>query len=82
VTLESGGGREPRAALDSSRQRVEEGLGALRAALQQSPVGRLSRQTWTLPLIAAAVGFSLAVLLRRGARRARARDDFDDYDSE
>lgn len=58
-------------ALDASRRRVEDGLGALRQALHDSAGGRLGRKPWTLPLVAAAAGLSLALLLRRhGAGRA------------
>jgi hypothetical protein len=64
------------AALEASRQRVEEGLGALRQAIDESPVGRFAG-TWTLPLLAAAVGLSLALLLRRRARDNRELEEDD-----
>jgi hypothetical protein len=47
---------------------VEDRLGALRQALHDSAGGRLTRRTWTLPLVAAAAGLSLALLLRRVRR--------------
>jgi hypothetical protein len=69
MTVEPRNDAAPQAALEASRQRVEEGLGALRQALHESPAGRLGSKTWTLPLVAAAAGLSLALLLRRRVRR-------------
>jgi hypothetical protein len=66
------------AALDASRQRVEDRFGALRQALDDRTGGWFGR-TWTLPLLAAAVGFSLAVMLRRRGREARALDEDAEY---
>jgi hypothetical protein len=73
MSLERSGLDSAQAALDASRRKVEDSLGALRQAFDSSTGGRAGR-TWTLPLMAAAVGFSLAMLLRRRARRARATD--------
>ena len=70
MTLEPGNETTAQAALDASRRVVEDRLGALRQALQDSPARRLTRRTWTLPLVAAAAGFSLALLLRQRVRRA------------
>jgi hypothetical protein len=78
MTLEPRTQNTAQAALEASRQRVEERLGALREALDSSTAGRFGR-TWTLPILAAAVGFSLALLLRRRVRDARALDEDDDY---
>jgi hypothetical protein len=78
MSLEPGRQSSALAALDASRQRVEDRLGALRQALDSSPVGRFGG-SWTLPILAAAVGFSLAMLLRRRAREARALDEETDY---
>jgi hypothetical protein len=64
------------AALEASRLRVEEGLGALRQAIEGSPAGRFAG-TWTLPLLAAAVGLSLALLLRRRIRDNRELEEDD-----
>jgi hypothetical protein len=77
MTLETKQPGAAQTALEVSRQRVEEGLGALRSALDQRTGGWFGR-TWTLPLIAAAVGFSLAMLLRGRARRARELDALDE----
>ena len=81
MTLDTRDQNTAQAALEASRQRVEDGLGALRQAIESSPVGRFG-STWTLPLLAAAVGFSLALLLRRRIRDGRADDDevYDAYD--
>ena len=68
MTLEPRNETAPQAALDASRRQVEDRLGALRQALHDSTGGRLGRRTWTLPLVAAAAGFSLALLLRRRRR--------------
>jgi hypothetical protein len=68
MTLEPRNETAPQAALDASRRLVEDRLGALRQALHDSTGGRLAKRTWTLPLIAAAAGFSLALLLRRRVR--------------
>jgi hypothetical protein len=78
MTLEPDHQSSVQGALVASRQQVEDRLEALRQALHESTGGRLARGAWTLPLLAAAVGFSVAMLLRRGARRARASDR-DDY---
>jgi hypothetical protein len=79
MTLEPRQENAEQAALEASRQRVEDRLGELRQALDSSPVGRLGG-TWTLPLLAAAVGFSLALLFRRRVREARVADSGgDDY---
>jgi hypothetical protein len=58
----------PELALTASRQRVEESLDALRQAVRETTGARLERRAWALPLVAAAVGFSLALLLRRARR--------------
>ena len=73
MTLEPGTTGSAQAVLEATRQKVEHSLGALRAAVNESTGGRMGA-TWTLPLIAAAVGFSLAMLLRRRARRDRLTD--------
>jgi hypothetical protein len=52
-------------ALIESRQRVEQRLDALREAVRETTGAQLERRAWALPLLAAAVGFSLALLLRR-----------------
>jgi len=81
MTLDTKNESSAQHALVESRQRVEDRLEALRDALDQTTGGRLMRSGWTLPLLAAAVGFSVATLLRRGARRRRRRagDRDDDY---
>ena len=61
----------PQLALQASRRRVEETLDALRQTVRETTGARLERRAWALPLVAAAVGFSLALLLRRRSRRAR-----------
>jgi hypothetical protein len=58
-------------ALVRSRQRVEESLDALRRSVHERTGASIERRAWTLPLLAGAVGFSLALLLRRRVRRAR-----------
>jgi hypothetical protein len=58
----------PDRVLSASRQRVEQSLDALRQAVKETTGAQLDRRAWALPLIAAAVGFSLALLLRRGRR--------------
>ena len=76
MTLEPGTTGSAQAALEATRQKVEDRLGALRQAIDESTGGRLGKSAWTMPLIAAAVGFSIALLMRR--RRAR-RDDIADF---
>jgi hypothetical protein len=78
MTLEPGTVGSAQAALEATRQKVEDQLGALRRAIDDSTGGRLGKSAWTMPLIAAAVGFSIALLLRRRARR----DDFVDDDAD
>jgi hypothetical protein len=55
----------PELALMASRQRVEESLDALRSAVRDTTGVQLARRAWALPLVAAAVGFSLALMFRR-----------------
>jgi hypothetical protein len=79
MTLEPRNENAAQAALEASRAQVEERLGALREALDASPVGRFTG-SWTLPILAAAVGFSLALLFRRRVRDNREElEDDDDY---
>jgi len=73
MTLEPGITDNAQAVLEATRQKVEDRFGALRAAVNDSTGGRMTR-TWSLPLIAAAVGFSVAMLLRRRARSERLTD--------
>jgi hypothetical protein len=79
MTLDPGSTDTAQAVLEATRQKVEDRLGALRAAVNESTGGRMGL-TWTLPLIAAAVGFSVAMLLRRRARRDRLSDGDSDWD--
>ena len=79
MTLEPGTVGSAQAALEATRQKVEDQLGALRRAIDDSTGGRLGKSAWTMPLIAAAVGFSIALLMRR--RRAR-RDELADDDAD
>jgi hypothetical protein len=72
MTLEPRNETAAQTALDASRRLVEDRFSALRQALHDSTGGRLTRRTWTLPLVAAAAGFSLALLLRQRVRRASA----------
>jgi ElaB/YqjD/DUF883 family membrane-anchored ribosome-binding protein len=76
MTLESETTGSAQATLEATRQKVEDRLGALRQAINDSTGGRLGRSAWTMPLIAAAVGFSIALLMRR--RRARGNEFADD----
>ena len=79
MTLEPGSTGSAQATLEATRQKVEDRLGALRQAINDSTGGRLGKSAWTMPLIAAAVGFTIALMMRRG--RAR-RDDFADDDAD
>jgi hypothetical protein len=54
--------------LAASRRRVEEHLETLRRAVRERTGFDLGRRPWALPLVAAALGFSLALLVRRGRR--------------
>lgn len=63
----------------ASRQRLEDRLDELRSAVHERTGGRLAKRAWTLPVLAAAVGFSLALWLRRRRRRERADDADVDY---
>ena len=56
--------------LVATRREVEERLDALRVAARERVGVRLEKRAWTLPLVAAAVGFSFALWLR-GRSRAR-----------
>jgi hypothetical protein len=58
----------PELALMASRQRVEESLEALRSAVRKTTGVQLSRRAWALPLVVAAVGFSVALFFRRRRR--------------
>jgi hypothetical protein len=52
----------------TSRRRVEERLEDLRRAVHDRTGFDLKKRPWTLPLVAAALGFSFALLMRRGRR--------------
>jgi hypothetical protein len=65
-------------ALLHSRQRVEESLDALRRSVRERTGAGIERSIWTLPLLAAAAGFSIALMLRR-RRRERDRDHLGVY---
>ena len=52
----------------SSRQRVENSLEELRQAVRERTGFDLRKRPWALPLVAAALGFSFALLVRRGRR--------------
>jgi len=80
MTLEPGTTDSAQAALEATRQKVEDRLGALRHAIDEATGGRLGKSAWTMPLIAAAVGFSIALLMRR--RRSRRADIADFTDDE
>ena len=62
---------DARSLVVASRQQVEDRLDELRRALGERTGGRLGRRAWTLPLAAAAVGFSVALWLRRRGARNR-----------
>jgi hypothetical protein len=71
---------DPQTHLLQSRQRLEDRLDALRTAVEERTGGRLGSKAWTLPVLAAAVGFSLAMWLRHRRRRERAGVDDADID--
>jgi len=56
--------------LVAKRRAVEESLDALRIAARERVGVRLEKRAWALPLVGAAAGFSIALLLR-GRSRAR-----------
>ena len=62
--------------LVASRRAVEDRLEDLRRAVRDRTGFDLKKRPWALPLVAAAVGFSVALLLRRGRR---SRLDGGDY---
>jgi hypothetical protein len=80
MTLEPGTVGSAQATLEATRQKVEDQLGALRRAIDDATGGRLGKSAWTMPLIAAAVGFSIALLMRR--RRARHDDVVSDEEDD
>ena len=62
---------EAESRLSSSRRQVEDRLEELRLAVRERTGAQLAKRAWALPLVAAGVGFSLAMWLRRRGRRAR-----------